>query len=352
MPDESKITNKHFIKEWGLIPVRINLSKLVEDYPETIIWGAELLPIKDKWRKLSDEAFDRKIEQEYGLTWEEFLEARSHELTLANVRKYSKMQPETLWSNYERQHIGKYYAANVPHAFIITPMGYIPYAYVEFMNPRENSRGIVVDPEDVAHLVDDIRDYIWNNWNNLKHGGRTVIVEDYVTQYVNAQDELISIPILITMTEYETSFIAQYDPVTEEIEVSLETNSLPHLAQIFNPNIEHPRWQELRQHLILNLVHEITHALDSKEEIRRQRNVYDRLKYEKEEDFEQRYFNTPVEVNAYTNQILAEIYLSDTPYSNPEDAIFATETWQHIHDMLSKKSKRLIKTRVFSRLFM
>ena len=101
---------------------------------------------------------------------------------------------------------------NVPHAFIITPMGYIPYAYVEFMNPRENSRGIVVDPEDVAHLVDDIRDYIWNNWNNLKHGGRTVIVEDYVTQYVNAQDELISIPILITMTEYETSFIAQYDP--------------------------------------------------------------------------------------------------------------------------------------------
>ena len=83
---------------------------MVEDYPETIIWGAELLPIKDKWRKLSDEAFDRKIEQEYGLTWEEFLEARSHELTLANVRKYSKMQPETLWSNYERQHIGKYYA--------------------------------------------------------------------------------------------------------------------------------------------------------------------------------------------------------------------------------------------------
>ena len=58
------------------------------------------------------------------------------------------------------------------------------------------------------------------------------------------------------------------------------------------------------------------------------------------------------EVNAYTNQILAEIYLSDTPYSNPEDVIFATETWQHIHDMLSKKSKRLIKTRVFSRLFM
>ena len=138
MPDESKITDKHFIKEWGLIPVRINLSKLMEDYPETMIWGAELLPIKDKWNKLSDEAFDRKIEKEYGLTWEEFLEARSHELTLANVRKYSKMQPKTLWSNYERQSVGKYYAANVPHAFIITPMGNIPYAYVEFMNPREN----------------------------------------------------------------------------------------------------------------------------------------------------------------------------------------------------------------------
>ena len=138
LPDESKITDKHFIKEWGLIPVRINLSKLMEDYPETIIWGAELLPYKGKWRKLSDEAFDRKIEQEYGLTWEEFLEARSHELTLANVRKYSKMQPKDLWSNYERQYVGKYYAANVPHAFIITPMGNIPYAYVEFMNPREN----------------------------------------------------------------------------------------------------------------------------------------------------------------------------------------------------------------------
>lgn len=138
LPDESKITDKHFIKEWGLVPVRINLSKLLKDYPETIIWGAELLPIKDKWRKLSDEAFDRKIEQEYGLTWEEFLEAKSHELTLADVRKYSKKSPKSLWKDYEKVHIGKMYAANVPHAFIITPMGTIPYEYIEFIESRQN----------------------------------------------------------------------------------------------------------------------------------------------------------------------------------------------------------------------
>jgi hypothetical protein len=211
--------------------------------------------------------------------------------------------------------------------------------------PRENSRGISVDFERVSNLVHDIRDFIWNNWNDLDHSEHTIILEGYETQFINAQNELVTIPIVIEMTEDETHAGASYDPETGIVYVYLETESLPRFVQILNPNQNHPRSREFRNYLIAALVHEITHALDAKEEIRRKRNKYT------PSDFSSRYYNTPIEVNAFANQIIAEILMSGETYRTVEDALDSSETWQEEKNTWSTKSKRTIMKRVYSRLF-
>jgi hypothetical protein len=134
LPDENKITDKHFIKEWNLTTIRINLTQLILDYPETIIWGAELVPFLHEWRGLSDEEFEEAIENTLGYDdWHEWEYDSSHQLSLSDVNAYGSMSPRELWQYYSLDDAGKYYAANVPHAFIITPMGTIPYKYIDFL---------------------------------------------------------------------------------------------------------------------------------------------------------------------------------------------------------------------------
>lgn len=134
LPDEDKITDKHFIKEWNLTPIRINLTQLILDYPKTIIWGAELVPFLHEWRGLSDEEFEKAIEDTLGYDdWREWEYDRSHQLSLSDVNAYGSMSPRELWQYYSLDDAGKYYAANVPHAFIITPTGTIPYKYIDFL---------------------------------------------------------------------------------------------------------------------------------------------------------------------------------------------------------------------------
>jgi len=208
---------------------------------------------------------------------------------------------------------------------------------------RENSRGISVDFKSVSNLVDDIRDYIWNNWNDLNHTQSTTILKGYETQFVNAKNELVTIPINIVMTEDDAEDLGLYDPATGIIYVYLETKSLPNFAQILNPNRKHPKWNTLRTHLITVLVHELTHALDAEEEIARKRNKYNIIN--------DRYYNTPLEVNAYANQIIAEIMMSGKTYKTVEDALKSSEAWQDSKYIWSTKSKRTIMKRVYSRLF-
>ena len=138
-PDPDKITDKHFIKQWDLQTIRIDLSRLVEDYPDTVVWGAELLPYDYAWRKMSDEEFEDEIAELGFSSWEEYRDARSRPLTLDEVYDFTQADPVELWEHYHKSDIGKKYASNVPHAFIITPMGYIPYEYIEYVdNTRSN----------------------------------------------------------------------------------------------------------------------------------------------------------------------------------------------------------------------
>jgi hypothetical protein len=151
-PDPDKITAKHFIKQWDLQTIRIDLSRLVEDHPETVVWGAELLPYAYAWRKMSDEEFDEEIAELGFSSWEEYRDARSRPLTLDEVYDFTQADPVELWEHYHKSDIGKKYASNVPHAFIITPMGYIPYEYIEYVdNARSNP--LPLDCHKYAHQI-------------------------------------------------------------------------------------------------------------------------------------------------------------------------------------------------------
>lgn len=132
-PDPQKITEEHFIKKWKLETIRINLSALKRAQRNTTIWGAELLPIPANSYELSDEQFVAYVKQLGFKTEAAFSAARSRPLTLNEVREFTKASPEALWEHYDvERYAGRFYAANVPHAFIITADGSIPAEFIEF----------------------------------------------------------------------------------------------------------------------------------------------------------------------------------------------------------------------------
>ena len=131
LPDPHKITEKHFIKKWKLETIRINLSALKRAQHNTLIWGAELLPLPTE---LSDKQFTTYVKQLGFKTKNAFFAERSHSLTLNDVRKFTKSSPQELWEFYDIElHTSRFYAANVPHAFIITENGSIPAEFIEFL---------------------------------------------------------------------------------------------------------------------------------------------------------------------------------------------------------------------------
>jgi len=119
-PDPDKVSDpRHFINKFDTQKLRVNLAKLLRDIPETRIQGAELIPFPANAMSMSDEE------------WDEIAKQRRRDLTSDEVEAYTATDPKELWKDYGEDHIGRYYAANVPHAFIRTPSGIIPPEYLE-----------------------------------------------------------------------------------------------------------------------------------------------------------------------------------------------------------------------------
>jgi len=87
--------------------IRINVSQLLRDQPETRLVGVELYPYPSQKHKI-----------------------RVRDLSLDEVRMYASQEPSELWQHYEEK--DNYYAANVPHLFIVTEDGVIPPEYLVF----------------------------------------------------------------------------------------------------------------------------------------------------------------------------------------------------------------------------
>jgi hypothetical protein len=113
LPDPAKIHDKHYIKKNDLKVLEIALGKLIKDQPNTRIYGMELAPFPkekvDKFPKRKGIISHKKVKELLGST------------------------PEELWHHYNDPE-GKTYAANVPHAAILTENGLIDPKYLKALD--------------------------------------------------------------------------------------------------------------------------------------------------------------------------------------------------------------------------
>lgn len=132
-PDPDKVSDpRHFINQYETSPVKINLSRLIRDMPDTRIAGSELVP------------YDPDGPEHQG-------GIRHRDITLEQAAEYARTDPKELWKNYKPEYVGKYYAADVPHAHIVTPSGVIPPEYLEV--EKTSSTLYHGSPADVEELV-------------------------------------------------------------------------------------------------------------------------------------------------------------------------------------------------------
>ena len=108
IPNEIKLSNKHPTKKNKLVPIKINLSQILNDYPETEIFGMELQPYSDQ-AKIKD---------------------RHHFIDKDELNKFLAMDPEEMWSRYNDIDDKGLYAPDVPHASIHVNNGVIPSKYL------------------------------------------------------------------------------------------------------------------------------------------------------------------------------------------------------------------------------
>jgi len=120
--DVGKIHNKHPIKKFDTTRAVIKLRELLRDYPATKMEGSELIPFSDT----TYDALDEKGQNE-------FVNKRHHTLSLDEIKALLTrgQNPKDMWKDFKDTE-GKYYASDVPHAQVVTPMGKIPSKYIEF----------------------------------------------------------------------------------------------------------------------------------------------------------------------------------------------------------------------------
>lgn len=108
LPDWSKLPKNHNIFRLDLVPIKINLSELVRDFPDTRLFGVEL------------EKFNPKLDEQPN---------REKNLSLKEIKSYVEELPEVIWRHYDASK-KKMYAPDVPHLMIITKMKKIPAEYL------------------------------------------------------------------------------------------------------------------------------------------------------------------------------------------------------------------------------
>lgn len=104
LPDWNKLEKNHFIFKNQLVPIRINVSKLIRRFPKTKFFGLEMIP------STAPEA-----QQKY----------RERALTLKEVDRWASKSPSMVWQHYDNPKNDKY-APDVPHLIILTPSQTIP----------------------------------------------------------------------------------------------------------------------------------------------------------------------------------------------------------------------------------
>jgi hypothetical protein len=148
-PDPKKITDAHPVRRLNTETLRINLSRLLKDIPETRISGSELKP------------YDPEGPEHQG-------DERHYDISLDDVSEYASRAPEELWKRYNEPE-GRRYASNVPHAQIITPSGVIPPEYIEFDKVADLTK-IAPKWSNRDHLLIALREHLADTQAAMKSG--------------------------------------------------------------------------------------------------------------------------------------------------------------------------------------
>jgi hypothetical protein len=113
-PPKEKITEGHYMRKWGLVPLRVDLDRLWRDDPSLRVHGTELTP----WRPLGNTPMAK----------------RRRDLTPEEVDAFRRTPPRELWQHYNDT---RYYAADVPHAALITRDGRIDPKYLRVIGKQK-----------------------------------------------------------------------------------------------------------------------------------------------------------------------------------------------------------------------
>jgi 8-oxo-dGTP pyrophosphatase MutT (NUDIX family) len=114
-PEDFELPEHHPSKKWQLAQLGVDIDKLLEDQPDTRVHGSELVPYDEEEAERQGDAYASQRHRD--LSPEELAELRGR-------------SSEDLWKNMDKTFKG--YAANVPHASVITPTGDIPSKYLKF----------------------------------------------------------------------------------------------------------------------------------------------------------------------------------------------------------------------------
>tara|TARA_Y100000034_G_scaffold114515_1_gene150712 strand:+ start:373 stop:984 length:612 start_codon:yes stop_codon:yes gene_type:complete len=103
------------LQQWDLKTLQFNLTEFLEDYPDTLLIGTELIP------SLSD-LTSEEIAHIFG-SLDEYQSWRQRELTVDTIQRYTQRNPEDLWKGSPE--------LNVPHLIVVPSAGLIPSQYLK-----------------------------------------------------------------------------------------------------------------------------------------------------------------------------------------------------------------------------
>lgn len=109
IPDIMMVSKKQPVRKHKLVPIKINLTKLLVEHPDTKIFGMELKPYEEGMKDTE----------------------RHHYISAKELKKYLAMSAKELWSLYNDIDDRGLYAPDVPHASIHTKNGIIPPEYLK-----------------------------------------------------------------------------------------------------------------------------------------------------------------------------------------------------------------------------
>ena len=241
-------------------------------------------------------------------------------------------------------------------------------------------KGINVPFDELEDYVEnDIRDYVWNNKDSIKHNKKKINIDEF--ENTEEFEKLKSIPeedlfyYQITMPVASLSInIFVFNDTVEDIikssgmhsevqglhviDINLFSEDIDYFLNFFNKNSKDERvnyvWNHLRKHITNILLHEYTHALEPREEKLRKINNYDHSIVDTKE-----YYSIPQELNAHSNEL---IYLFinhmkanniDIPGNDEIHEAFKDEDISSFLDQLkeigvSRKNLNLMKERVYT----